>query len=162
MNLDGIDPVEFGEALSKLPPDHPLVSSTRVAVEVSDARRAAIETSHDVSAGWTPDAGATDARGMWAGRAETDGQGSRAAAKAAELSRPTPPEREAVDPDSTATAVRWAREWAAERAAQDAADDRAAEQACARHAAEAATRDLTRNHSSDDDYHAGTREMTHA
>lgn len=161
MNLDGIDPVEFAEALSKLPPDHPLVSSTRAAVDVSDARRAAIETSHDVAAGWRPDDGATDARGMWEGRAQTDGPGSRAAEKAAELAHAPTSGDKPDDRESTATAVRWAREWAAEQAACRAEDDRAAEEACARHAAEAQARDVARNHSSDDDYHADTREMTH-
>jgi hypothetical protein len=159
MNLDDVDPVELGEALSKLPPSHPLVSAARVGVEVSDARRAAIESSHDVASGWRADGGVTDARQMWEGRAETDGPGSKAARKAAELSEPPHQDRSAPD---AATAVRWAREWAAEEAARQDEEDQAAEEACARHAAEAASKDTARNSSSDDHYHADTREMSNA
>jgi hypothetical protein len=165
MNLDDVDPVALAEELSKLPPSHPLVSAARVGVEVSDARRAAIETSHDVAGGWQADGGADDARRMWQGRAETDGPDSRAAEKAEELTYPPDRPDQCLPAPDTATAVRWAREWAAEQAAQRDEEDQAAEEACARHAAEAASRDTARNGSAagntNDDYHADTREMTH-
>lgn len=156
MDLEKVDPVELAEALSKLPPTHQLVAAARAAVDVSDARwdrdHAMAEASRDVASGWSADGGATDAQRMWAGRAEVDGPDSRAAEKSAELSRPPTRDEPAqrtynAGEQSTADAVRWARQWAADRAADDADADRAADEARARHT----------NHHTEDEH---VRELT--
>lgn len=151
MDLEGLDPVALGAALSVLPPTHPLVAAARAAVDLADMRddqrRALWEASKDVAAACAQ-TGATQAGNtlqMWKARAETDGPESRAAEKAAELASPLLPEpREPAGAElsaATAAAVAMARQWIADREADEADLERRALEArwvAADRAAEAA------------------------
>lgn len=136
MNLDDLDAVALGVALSRLPSDHVLLVAARAAVDIADARqdraRAMSEASSDVSAAAGRDLAERqqDAAAMWKARADAEGPDSRAAEKAREFSEAPPRDPAGSELDTgTASAVAEARAWAEARNAELAERQRAEDQA---------------------------------
>lgn len=145
MDVDDLDPVELGVALSKLPPTHALVAAARAAVDVAELRaeqqRDDAEASKDMSRAWAEAGIADELRGRertWRARAEFDGAGratDEARAVVERLDGPLPPLPEPRTPAGaelraeTAAAVAMARQWLADQAAHEADLERRAQEA---------------------------------
>lgn len=141
VDLDDVDPVALGVALSQLSPGHPAVVAARLAVDVAEGRDREARLDRDMSKAlsevvdWKAEASeflaqdrALSARAEWeatcsvpAQRHIAETRGSSADDRQRRLdAMTTPPRPDPLDyPDALSAAVAEARQWAADRAAYE-------------------------------------------